>query len=220
MGVNFRFGTTGNTIELASGVDDCFIGRDFANFTTLPDGLDAVQRQPVLRLNNTTTGQELYRWSNNSLVAGPGVNRITPSLFVGKNANEANGNQNPVPFGLVLRDTAGGWVAASNRYVIPVAGWYRVSVTGLIRNNAVLNPRVNGSRWFNGVHTVQSCYTTCTVEFVRNCVAGDFIDVESWNGGNVDGGTDLGPSDRNEAQYSPLGVTGIPWTYMCIDYIS
>lgn len=169
-------------------------GRDFAYNTSLPDALNAAVQTPCLSLYNG--GTELNRWTNNRISSNT---RLPPSLFVSKNAANTNANENPFPFDTVFRDTASAWNNSTRRYTIPIAGWYRISVTSLMIPNAVLSPLVNGGQIFNGIHTTMNIsYMTYAFEYTRNCVAGDFIQCYSWSGG---------------------GVYGYAWTYMCIDYI-
>lgn len=169
-------------------------GRDFNFNTSLPDALDAVIQTPCLSLFNS--GTELNRWTNNQISSNT---RLPPSLFVSKAASNTNPNENPYPFDTVWRDTASAWNNTTKRYTVPIAGWYRVSVTSLMIPNAVLSPLVNGSQIFNGIHTTMNVsYMSYAFEYTRNCIAGDYIQCYSWNGG---------------------GVYGSQWTYMSVDYM-
>jgi hypothetical protein len=72
-------------------------------------------------------------------------------------------------------------------FVCPVSGVYRFSLCALQGPNSVVSIKINDVRWWNGSHCVGLglSYITQATEYMRTLTAGDYIQGESWNGGNV-----------------------------------
>lgn len=74
---------------------------------------------------------------------------------------------------------------SNSRFTAPIAGWYRTTWGGLQLTSTVTSLRVNGSRAHNGNHWAGSgpAYITMTQTAIRYLNAGDYMDIEGWNGG-------------------------------------
>jgi hypothetical protein len=118
----------------------------------------------------------------------------SPGTTMRKTESGATGDQSRIPMTL----TAGSLPSYDKRsntttknsqlaFVAPVTGVYRFSLCALQGPNSVVSIKVNDTRWWNGTHCVALglSYLTQSTEYMRNLTAGDYIQGESWNGGNV-----------------------------------
>jgi hypothetical protein len=107
-------------------------------------------------------------------------------MFMGYPTTDYSGGSMPAQ---VMSITAlynnGGYFTASNsRFTAPITGWYRSTWGGLQLPSTVTSLMVNGVRTYNGNHFVTSpSYVTVTQTVVRQLAAGDYLNVEQWNGG-------------------------------------
>jgi hypothetical protein len=74
--------------------------------------------------------------------------------------------------------------AANSRFTAPVAGWYQTTWGGLQLSSTVTSLMRNGVRLRNGNHGVfTGSYVTMTQTAIEYLSAGDYLNIEQWNGG-------------------------------------
>ena len=74
---------------------------------------------------------------------------------------------------------------SNSRFTAPITGYYQTTWGGLQLLNGVTSLMVNGTRTYNGNHMAgsQPSYATLTQTAVLLLNAGDYLQIEQWNGG-------------------------------------
>jgi hypothetical protein len=140
---------------------------------------------------DTPAGQIVVASSGNVSITGnlTTAGRITSPnqpFFMGRPSVDYSGGSAPTAvIGIeALYNNGGHFNASNNRFTAPVTGWYRTTWGGLQLFPLVTSLQVNGARTYNGNHyNTGPNYITMTQTVVRQLTAGDFLTVESWNGG-------------------------------------
>jgi len=116
------------------------------------------------------------------------VLRPLQPLFMGRPTTDYSGGSMPTGVMAItaLYNNGGHFNSANNRFTAPVAGWYRSTWGGLQLKTTVTSLQVNGARIYQGNHfegATSINYITVTQTVIRQLNAGDFLNVEQWNGG-------------------------------------
>ena len=82
-----------------------------------------------------------------------------------------------------IYNNGGHFNAANSRFTAPVAGWYQTTWGGLQITNTVTSLMINGTRTYNGNHLITATYATVTQTSIDYLNAGDYLNIEQWNGG-------------------------------------
>lgn len=81
-------------------------------------------------------------------------------------------------------DNGNNFNASNDRFTAPINGWYRTTWGGLQLPSTVTSLMINGTRTYNGNHFVTSpAYVTVTQTAIVQLSAGDYLNIEGWNGG-------------------------------------
>jgi hypothetical protein len=140
---------------------------------------------------DTPTGQIVVASSGNVSITGnlTTAGRITSPnqpFFMGAPTTDYSSGGMPaaiIPFNAIYNN-GGHFNASNNRFTAPVTGWYRTTWGGLQLPATVTSLQVNGSRVHNGNHFPSATpYITMYTTSIRLLNAGDFLNVEGWNGG-------------------------------------
>lgn len=107
-------------------------------------------------------------------------------MFLGFPTNDYSGGSMPTGVMSITAyyNNGGHFNAANSRFTAPVAGWYQTTWGGLQLPNTVTSIMVNGTRFINGNHGVYTgSYISMTQTAIRYLNAGDYLNIEQWNGG-------------------------------------
>lgn len=118
---------------------------------------------------------------------GTSITATNKPMFMGRPTTDYSGGSMPTAIIPIesLYNNGGHFNASNSRFTAPVTGWYRTTWGGLQIPPTVTSLMVNGVRTYNGNHfnTTTPNYITMTQTVVRQLTAGDFLNVEGWNGG-------------------------------------
>lgn len=108
-------------------------------------------------------------------------------FFMGQPTTDYSGGSMPtrVMDVTALYNNGGHFNNSTDRFTCPVTGWYRSTWGGLQLPSTVTSLMVNGSRTYNGNHfpAASPNYITMTQTALRYLNAGDYLEIEQWNGG-------------------------------------
>jgi len=115
------------------------------------------------------------------------VRMTNPIVFMARPTTDYSGGSMPtgVQAMTVILDPSSSFSAATNAFVAPVAGYYRVTWGGLQLAATVTSLQINGVRQYNGNHYPGGGpgYITMTQTAIVNLAVNNTLQIEGWNGG-------------------------------------
>jgi hypothetical protein len=162
------------------------------------NGLGSMDIQNALSTGNIsftsgTSGNMFFsRGANTDLRINANGHVTMPNkpLFMGSPTTDYSSGG--MPTGVILftatYNNGSHYNAVNGRFTAPTAGWYRITWGGLQLGAAVTSLMINGTRTHNGNHFATGTagtpnYINMTQTAIRNLSAGDYLQIEGWNGG-------------------------------------
>lgn len=190
---NVGIGTSAGTTTVSSGlainnatagnypgleIQTAGVTRMYFNANNAASYISSVGTNPLVTYTN---GVERMRIDSAGRVTMP-----YKPMFMAKPTTDYSGGS--MPTGVidmtVTYDNGSNFTAANDRFTAPVNGWYRTTWGGLQLPSTVTSLMINGTRTYNGNHFVTSpAYVTMTQTAIVQLSAGDYLNIEGWNGG-------------------------------------
>ena len=163
------------------GISYKYIASDFATYYNQSQGNHIWYTSPTGTSGAAASPTERFRIDNAGRVTMPGQ----PYFMGVPSVDYSSGGMPAGIMGISAIFNNGGHFNSSNsRFTAPVAGWYQTTWGGLQLSSTVTSLMKNGSRLRNGNHGVfTGSYITMTQTAIEYLNAGDYLNIEQWNGG-------------------------------------